>query len=303
MRLTARTRDSHSAREDAAQALLRETNSLVSLPEVCLKLRALLNDPHHTSRQVCNIIRHDPALCSRILRIVNSAHFGLGSPVMDIARALALLGEQALHNLVIVTAVVQSMDPAMPPGFDLNRFWKGSIFSAVLAANMAEELCPEQKDELFVTGLLLNLGKLPLYHREPALFLEVQRLSRERACEEVEIERELLGFDHAEVGAALARAWNFPDLQAEIIGGHHDLPRVPGSLSARIATLAGALAEALDAEGNPEALQVLEDGDSAALEELAGLALDSPVFAEILERSFLNCRQVFDAFFGQANGR
>src|SRR5690606_1429050 len=151
-------------------------------------------------------------------------------------------------------------------GFDLAPFWKHSVFSAVLARAMAEELECAAKEELFICGLLLDVGKLPLYWREPDLHREVMRRRREGHGADWEIERELLGYDHAPVGAELARRWNFSPLLVDTIARHHELPANDATLPQRIAALAGRLCEVADWEVEEEPAQ-LPDLEYTGLEE------------------------------------
>lgn len=204
------------------ESLISDTNALISLPEVCLQLRERLADPRHTRKEVARIILHDPALTARVLRIVNSAYYGMPQKVSEISHALNILGEEELQNLVIVTSIVKTM-ARVSSTVDIRSFWRASIFSAVMAKNLGcsaklQNLSPE---DLFVAGLLLNIGRLLLYHHEPVLLDEVCRKSAEEKLPDYIVERELLGFDHADVGALMAGAWKFsPDL-VESIRCHH----------------------------------------------------------------------------------
>jgi HD-like signal output (HDOD) protein len=207
----------------AAAVLVREHNALVSLPEICVRLRDVLADPQHRRRHVAEVILHDPALSARLLRIVNSAYYGLPAPVRDISQALGIIGEQELNNLAMATALVRNLS-TLQPGFELRQFWKASIFAATLARNLSD-CCPgARKEELFLAGLLLDIGKLLLYIKEPVLHGTVLARMQESALADHAVERELLGFDHCDVGAALAMSWNFSAELQSCIACHHQLP-------------------------------------------------------------------------------
>ena len=203
------------------ESLLNDTNALISLPEVCLQLRERLADPQHTRKEVARVILHDPALTARVLRIVNSAYYGLPQQVSEISHALNILGEEELHNLVIVTSIVKTM-AKVSSTVDIRSFWRGSIFSAVLASNLASRTVQETSSEdFFIAGLLLNIGRLLLYHHEPTLLREVEQTMSVRRVPDHVAERELLGFDHADVGALMASKWNFSANLVENIRCHH----------------------------------------------------------------------------------
>ena len=143
----------------SADSLLMESNSLISLPEVCLKLREVIADSAHSRKDIADVIIHDPALTARVLRIANSAYYGLGQSVRDISHALSILGERELNNLVIVTSIVKTMK-SVKTKMDINCFWRSSIFSAVLAKNLADHAGYDDEDmeEFFISGCLLHVG-------------------------------------------------------------------------------------------------------------------------------------------------
>ncbi len=204
------------------ESLISDTNALISLPEVCLQLRERLADPQHTRKEVARIILHDPALTTRVLRIVNSAHYALPQKVSEISHALNILGEEELQNLVIVTSIVKTM-AKVSSTVDIRRFWRSSIFSAVMAKNLGRnsELEFKQAEDLFIAGLLLNIGRLLLYHHEPLLLQEVTARMEEQQLPDYIAERELLGFDHTDVGALMAGSWNFSAELVDHIRCHH----------------------------------------------------------------------------------
>lgn len=204
------------------ESLISDTNALISLPEVCLQLRERLADPQHTRKEVTEIILHDPALTARVLRIVNSAYYGMPQKVSEISHALNILGEEELQNLVIVTSIVKTM-ARVSSTVDIRSFWRASIFSAVMAKNLSHgaQLADLSPEDMFIAGLLLNIGRLLLYHHEPVLLDEVDRKMTEENLPDYIVERELLGFDHADVGALMAGSWNFSPKLIGIIRCHH----------------------------------------------------------------------------------
>src|SRR5690606_13205954 len=140
----------------SAAMLIKDNNTLVSLPEVCLRLREVLGDPDHSRKELAHILLHDPGLSARLLRIVNSAYYGLPTAVRDISHALGILGENELNNLATVSAIIRNMN-ALNPGFDLRAFWKISIFAATLARKLKNCCKDASAEELFLCGLLLDI--------------------------------------------------------------------------------------------------------------------------------------------------
>ena len=286
-------------RIESAERLLAETNSLISLPEICLRLREILADSGHTQREVAEIILYDPGLTTRILRIVNSAYYGLSQPVRDISHALGILGEQELNNLVIVTSIVKTMN-SMESSLDINSFWRSSVFSAVMATNLAEH-CKHgntQLEEYFISGLLLNIGKLLLYYCEPELLDVVKGEMEEHGQADYEVEARMLGFDHADVGAAMAKSWNFSEDLLTSISTHHHHEVATQSVAHSIMHLTGTFSDQLDFK-TPKQVGI----DSILAREndtLDRLAITQKDFCHIVNNSYEDYLQAYEAFCGGA---
>ncbi len=188
---------------------------LISLPEAYLKLKAVLENPHYTVQQVAEAIGHDPALAARVLRLVNSPYFGLPTRIDNIPRAVSLLGTQQIHDLALATAVAHVFRGIDPKLHDMAGFWSRSLFSALVAQQLARICRVQQAERLFVAGLLADLGHLILYQSIPRESLNAERRWQELARPLVEVEREMLGLDYARVGATLMRQWQLPEALVE----------------------------------------------------------------------------------------
>lgn len=278
-------------------SLLRETNSLVSLPQVCLRLREVTADPDHSSKEIANIIVHDPALTTRILRIANSVYYGLAQPISSIIHALNILGEKELNNLVIVTSLVKTMRSIKPP-MDTNSHWRSSIFSAVMARNLAIHCGIEDEliEEYFIAGLLLDIGKLLLYFSEPDLLEVIESELRKGGSLDFEIEQRHLGFDHADVGAELARTWNFSEDLIGNIQEHHKSHSEQTSLGIAIAQLTGTVCDKFDFK-NPRQIGL----DKLNIEDLClekGLNLTTEQLCVTINNSYEDYLHAYEAFCG-----
>lgn len=187
-----------------------------------MQLRERLADPRHTQREIAHLILHEPALTARVLRIVNSAYYGLPQQVSEISHALNILGEEELQNLVLVTSLVKTMNQVSTT-VNLETFWRASIFNAVLARNLAQQLGHPNisLEDYFISGLLLDIGRLLLYHHEPALLDDVKQKMIDQNQPDYVVERDIFGFDHADVGALMASSWNLSGALVENILCHH----------------------------------------------------------------------------------
>lgn len=281
---------------DAARLLLRENAVLLSLPQLCVELRRILQDPEHSRKDIAAVLRFDPALSARLLRIVNSPYYGLPYRVASISQALGILGEQELQNLVLVTSLV-GLSKSLDTRMDIARFWKTSVYTAVLARNLCPPDLHATREECFIAGLLLNIGKLPLYCKEPTLLAAVDALMLERSCPETSAERELTGTDHAVVGELLAANWNFPQHLQHLIAAHHDATGGQADAGRVILGLAGYFG---DWHEQHQGQQL--HPDSRELRDcpwsLASLGIEAPKFWEQLQRSHIEHMEVHDLFCG-----
>ena len=284
-------------KQPSAYSLLIETNSLISLPEVCLKLREVIADSSHCKKDIADIIVHDPALTTRLLRIVNSAYYGLGRSVRDISHALTILGEHELKNLVVATSIVKTMD-SIRSHMDINCFWRSSIFSAVMARNLATHCnyADKNMEEFFISGLLLNVGKLLLYYSEPELLAVVKEEMLISNRPDFEIEKEQMGFDHTDVGVAMAKSWNFSERLTNCISSHHQNISGDTSLEQQIMFLTGYISDQLDFKFPKQvSLDNLDLNEDGLMDELQ---LSNEQFCVIMNSSYEGYLLAHEAFCG-----
>lgn len=279
--------------------LVEESGSLIALPEVCLRLRELLTNPYHSKEEVADTIIHDPALTARILRISNSAYYGLQQPIQSISHALCMIGEREVNNLVLVTSVVSSMNSIdSKTKMNLNSYWRSSIFAATIARELAKHCNYDKRDleVFFISGLLLNIGKLLLYYKEPELlnFITEQALITSRS--DFEIEREQIGFDHADVGAAMAKSWKFSDIIYTSIAEHHHKISATSESDQCIMYLSGLVSDQLDFE--PAKQLQIEDMALAENEALSKLNISVKEFYIIINNSYSQYLLGYEAFCG-----
>lgn len=282
-----------SAHRDATRLLLSETAVLLSLPAICVQLQRVLDDPGHSRRDVAEVLRCDPALTARVLRIVNSACYSLPRKVSSISQALGLLGEQELKNLVLATSLMR-LSRELGPRFDLERFWQSSLYCAIVARRLCDPAQAETREDSFIAGLLLNIGKLPLYCKEPSLLAAVNECLLQGQSEPA-AERSLTGTDHAQVGALLAEAWQLPLQLRDLIAGHHATSDAYSSVAQCRLRLAAEVGDWYERHhGQPPA------ADNPALQGLlAALGLSVESFGELLQQSHAEHLGLHELFCGE----
>jgi HD-like signal output (HDOD) protein len=202
----------YSVAPDSPAALLVEGMvDLVPLPQAYVRVRALVDDPLADLREVAAIVGSDPALTGRVLRLVNSAYIGLMAPVDSIDHAVRVLGMEKIHDMALATSAVGSLAKLRGDLFDLFDFWRLSIYCAGTARELAERVGLPSPQRLFVSGLLHNIGSLIIAHEMPEAFEQSRQRARKLGRPYFELQREMFGFDYAEVGAEIMRRWNLPE--------------------------------------------------------------------------------------------
>jgi putative nucleotidyltransferase with HDIG domain len=219
--------------EDADADILRSITEFIdqlpSLPVVVQRILHLLQKDDASNREVADTISLDPALSARVLRLVNSALYGLSTPVTTIQRAVAMLGFSELNNTVLGLKVVETFSGAELSVLDRDRFWEHSLACAICAQRLAGHVRVLPPGETFLGGLLHDIGKLVLddYFRDE--WAEALETARSQRRSTLEVETEVLGVPHTVVGRMLAARWKIPEIHQAAILHHHDVP-AEGSL-------------------------------------------------------------------------
>ena len=205
------------------RALVGDVDSLPSPPDTYRALLAATEDPNVSVGDLARIADRDPAICAKLLHLVNSSFFGLRRRITSSRDALAYLGVTVLRGLALSDSVFR-MFPAdrRVPGFSLAELQADSYATAGLARAVARDT--DLVDDAFTAGLLHDLGRLLLAERIPGDYAGVLATMREPGGDLAEAERAALGVTHGDVGAALLGLWGLPDPVVEAVALHHDPP-------------------------------------------------------------------------------
>lgn len=194
-----------------ATALVDGMLDLVPLPQAYVRIRQVVEDPSVSLGAIADIVASDPALTGRVLRLANSAYFGLPAAVDSIEQAVRVLGMNQIHDMALATSAVGSLACLRGDLFDIYQFWRTSIYCAVGARHLALSCRLPVPSRLFVSGLMHDIGSLIIAHEMPQAFDDCRQRARALQRPYHELERELFGFDYAEVGAELMRQWELPE--------------------------------------------------------------------------------------------
>jgi putative nucleotidyltransferase with HDIG domain len=211
----------------APPVILSRVKALPTLSATALRLSELARDPRSSAVDFERAIKPDPALTANLLRIANSAYFGLRNRVESVKQAVTVLGLRRVSEMAAAAAFAPVI-PARLPGYDIeaSAFWLHSVAVAVLSERLAAELKLARPDLTFTAGLLHDLGKLAI-----GTFVSQESgeiLGRVRGgLAFASAEREVLGVDHAQVGALVAEAWRLPAAIGTVARWHHAPDDVP----------------------------------------------------------------------------
>lgn len=213
-------------------AALNEVTEISSLPEITTRIVQVVEDPRATAHDMHEIVRTDPALAAKILKVVNSAFYGLPSQIASLDRAILLLGLSAVKNIALAASLSRMFNAdAMCEQFAARDLWRHCVAVGVCAKMLASEGRCAQADEAFVAGLVHDMGLIV----EQQLFPEKLRDVADRCYNEpldfCEVERNIVGADHQAFGGTLAARWKFPPGLQAVISYHHDPDLVPSEFA------------------------------------------------------------------------
>lgn len=204
-----------------ALELVKGVSSLGSLPDIYQRISQVVNNPRSTAKDIGKITSEDPGLTGRLLRLVNSAFFGFPSKIETVSRAVMIVGTDQLRDLSLATSVVEMFDKVPQEIVDMNSFWKHSIACGVCARVIAGLRREQNVERFFVAGLLHDIGSMILYIKKPDESIQmIQKAKNEKKNLHV-VEKEVLGFDHAQIGGALLSEWRLPLTLQTAVNYHH----------------------------------------------------------------------------------
>lgn len=212
--------------EPDAAAALREIfgdYELPTFPKVVMSAIERISSADADLMEVAEILKGDPGLSVRLLRLVNSATFAPRRPIVDLPQAVLMLGRNQLESLLISLATQRALPREEVHGFDMGEFWIRAARRASVAGAFANLLDPNRRSENFTAALIHDMALPVLIRREPRYGAVLERW-RAGDAQLHEIERDEFGWDHAMVGGWMCESWEFPAMLTEAVAGHHDEP-------------------------------------------------------------------------------
>ncbi len=213
------------AQETSSETLFEQvlsSDSLPIVPVVAANVLALSRDPDVNFSRLEKMISADPALVAKLLRMGNSAYFGSRKKVTSVNEAVVRMGLKVTRMTVLGFSLEADISPRVPESFEIDRFWRHALTTAIGARTVAERVWPAKRDDAFAAGILQDIGMVALQCAVPDLYAKVFENRHAHPTTRIEeIEQRVLGFTHARVGAELLRKWGIPEEVYGPVGLHH----------------------------------------------------------------------------------
>jgi len=279
------------SRHISVEQMVQDVSTIHSLPMFYSQLSEAIDHPRSSIADIAKIISEDLGLTARILKLANSPLFGYFSKIETITQAVTIIGVLQVRDLALALSVMDVFSGIPESMVNMEQFWRHSLATGLTARLVATSQREASLERFFVAGILHDVGRLVMYIRVPELALEL--LERCRSTGELlyRAERDLFGFDHADVGGALLRRWKIPARVAQPVERHHlsqmaeQYPR-----EASILHFADIVAHALQIGNSGE--QLVPELDSAVWERLSVSCHYLPTLVQQVDSTFNDTVQV-----------
>lgn len=262
---------------------------LPPLPGSALKISSLLQDINVSQKKIAEAIGNDPMLASRVLRLANSPIYAFQQSITNLSAAVNAVGNKAIYEMVMIGAFADSFGREIRNSVIGRDNWLHSLAVAIAARELAAILEMRGTEEAFSCGLLHDIGSLLLFRVDTALYTEI--FNQSERSDLSKLEKEVYGFDHAEVGALAAQRWNLSEPVCDMILYHHNPTSAPQALlMSHIISVADTLTY-LKNQKLP-----LEDGFLSS-DSINKLGFRLHQLEAVWEKVLVNLREVVKAFF------
>jgi HD-like signal output (HDOD) protein len=275
--------------------LLKGLVQVSSLPVIYTKINEAVNNPRSSMKDISDIIIDDPGLTSRLLQLVNSAFYGFPSKIDTVSRALSIVGTQQIRDLALATSIMSLFKGIPEDLVSMESFWRHSVACGLAAKILATyRRCEMNVERFFAAGIIHDIGRLIIYKKIPETAREM--ILRCKANRELLylVEKEVIGFNHSDLGSVLVRFWNLPPSLEEVVAYHHspqEARRYP--IETSVVHVADIIAHAMQMGNSGE--QYIPSLDEKAL-ELIGIP--SSVLSPTLDKLEREVKDVVQSLFG-----
>jgi putative nucleotidyltransferase with HDIG domain len=218
-------------RENVLYVMKSYIERMPSLPTTVAKILQICNDPKTSPTDLNKLISLDPVLMGKVMKLINSAYYGLSQKITSLVRAIIMLGINTVKNLSLSTAVLASLGKKTDfQALNMEGFWKHSICVGSTAKLIAKKrnIDPKLLEEYFIAGLLHDIGKIPLNNRLSKNFIEALSEAERSRHPLYFAEQHVLNVDHAEIGRLIVENWKLSKDIVDVVFFHHNLTEYQG---------------------------------------------------------------------------
>ncbi len=210
--------------EQQLQIIQKYIDKMPSLSTTVTKVLDVCNQPDVSPNDLNKIISLDPVLAGNVLKLINSAYYSLPNQITSLTRAIIVLGINTVKNLALTTAVLGSIKNSRRGALSMDKFWSHSLCVGVTAKEFSKQckIPVNQREEYFLSGLLHDLGKIPMSQCFPEEYAQCIALCHDREITFHEAEQSIFGFNHQHCGSIIAHKWKLSDDFISVMESHHE---------------------------------------------------------------------------------
>ena len=221
--------------------IIEKVGELPTLPTVADRINSEMQNESLTAKLLGKILSEDTSLAAKVLRLANSAFYGMPKKVTSVEKAVMILGFNTVKNLALSVSIYSFFQTGRKTEIDVQGLWKHCLGCAVCSQKLMEKTSRRLADEAFLFGIIHDIGKVILINIRLEEMEEVIQLMNNRGITQNEAETEIFGFTHQKIGVLLLKQWNFPENLTAGVRLHHDLPPVTKKLDQETAQLVRAV--------------------------------------------------------------
>ncbi len=201
---------------------LSKAEFLPPVPHVMAKVNEFLNDPNSSVDDFESVISQDQVISAKLLRLVNSSFYGFQNNVETVGQAISMVGYKQISDIVVGLSITNMFNGSSRLEFDLDAFWRHSLACGVAARILAMYEAARDTESYFTAGLLHDIGRMLFVFNDPDGYAKLLEKNAIECIPAYLLEKDLYGFDHAELGGLLTEEWKFPQSLQESVRFHHD---------------------------------------------------------------------------------
>jgi len=203
-------------------AKIKRLKDLPTLPTILMQCNKMLKNPNVSATELAKAIKSDPSISSKVLRLVNSAFYGLSGKISSVSQAIVILGFNTVRNIFLSVSVFELLPKNEDfGGFQISKFWEHSIGCAVISKIFGQRLGMKDPEEVFTAGLLHDVGKVVIAKLFREDFSTILKTTHKEKVLFLDAEQEVLGITHYKIGELIAKDWKLPSTLTETICFHH----------------------------------------------------------------------------------